>query len=108
MNFTKKEYIEKEKVNVLKIFLENKDTAIELLEPTSEESVINKYLNKKGSGIHHIALTVDSIDNVIIYLKSKNILLVYDSPQKGANNTLITFIHPKSTPGLLIELCQRT
>ena len=56
---------------------------------------------------NHIALTVDSINNVIIHLKSKNILLVYDSPQKGANNTLITFIHPKSTPGLLIELCQR-
>ena len=65
-------------------------------------------MSDKGPGIHHIALTVDSIENAISYLQYKKITLVYNTPTKGADNKLITFIHPHSTPGLLIELCQRT
>ena len=108
MSYTSKEYIQNEKINALKIFPEDNNSAIELLEPTSENSVIQKYLNKNGPGIHHVALTVDSINEAILYLKFNNITLVYDNPQPGADNKLITFIHPQSTPGLLIELCQRT
>ena len=82
-------------------------TAIELLESTDKSSVIQKFIKTKGQGLHHIALSVDSIDEAIIFLKHKNIELVYDSPQKGSDNKIITFIHPKFSPGLLIELCQK-
>jgi len=99
--------IESELVNVVKVFSLESKTAIELLEPSSNQSVIKKYLNKKGQGIHHIALEVDSIENAINHLKENKISLVYDTPQVGADKKLITFIHPKSSPGLLIELCQR-
>ena len=108
MNQSEKEYIENEKVHITKISAENQSTVIELLEPSDKSSTVQKFLDKKGSGIHHIALTVDSIMNIILHLRSNNIDLVYDVPQKGSDNKLITFIHPKSTPGLLIELCQRT
>ena len=66
----------------------------------------NKFLNKRGDSIHHIALEVDNIYNAIDYLKYKNIKVIYDIPQKGSDNKKITFIHPNMTPGLLIELCQ--
>ena len=102
------ESIDKEEVNVMKIFPDNKDHTIELLEPNTESSVIKKFLNKKGQGMHHIALQVDDIENAISYLKSNNIKLIYESPQVGADQKLITFIHPKDTPGILIELCQNS
>ena len=107
MTKTTSETIESELVNVVKVFSLESKTAIELLEPSSNQSVIKKYLNKKGQGIHHIALEVDSIENAINHLKENKISLVYDKPQVGADKKLITFIHPKSSPGLLIELCQR-
>ena len=102
------ESVDKEQVNVMKIFPDNKDHTIELLEPNTESSVIKKFLNKKGQGMHHIALQVDDIENAISYLKSNNIKLIYESPQVGADQKLITFIHPKDTPGILIELCQNS
>ena len=108
MNSSEKEHVENELVDVLKIYSKDKKTAIELLEPSSNESKIKRYLNNKGPGIHHISLTVDSIENAIIYLKENNIALIYEKPQIGADKKLITFIHPKSSPGLLIELCQKT
>jgi len=107
MNSSKKEYVKDEDVNVQKIFADNKDTVIELLESEEENSPINKYINKKGKGIHHIALTVDNIENAISYLKDKGISLVYDKPNLGSDNKLITFIHPQSSPGILVELCQK-
>ena len=57
--------------------------------------------------MHHIALEVDNINNAIIFLKENKIKLVYDVPQIGSDNKMITFIHPKSSPGILIELCQK-
>ncbi len=108
MSFKNKEYVESEDVNVVKIYAEDNKTAIELLEPTSKLSKIKKFLKNKGEGIHHIALTVDNISNAIEFMNEKNIKLVYDTPQKGSDNTLITFIHPKSSPGILIELCQKS
>ena len=102
------ESIDKEEVNVMKIFPDNKDHTIELLEPNTESSIIKKFLNKKGQGMHHIALEVDHIENAISYLKFNNINIIYESPQVGADQKLITFIHPKDTPGILIELCQKS
>ena len=107
MNSMPVECIEDEKVKVKKIYAEDKKTAIELLESTDESSVIQKFIKTKGQGLHHIALSVDSIGEAIIFLKHKNIQLVYDVPKKGSDNKIITFIHPKFSPGLLIELCQK-
>jgi len=104
---TSKEEIQNEKVNVLKFFNQNQLTSIELLEPISNSSVLSKFIENKGKGLHHIALEVDNIHNAIIYLKENKISLVYDKPQIGADNKMITFIHPKSSPGILIELCQK-
>ena len=108
MNLSKTEEVERENVNVLKIHSEDNEHTIELLEPQNDNSVVKKFLNKNGQGMHHIALEVDNIENAILYLKSNNITLIYESPQIGADNKLITFIHPKDTPGVLIELCQKS
>ena len=64
------------------------------------------YLAKKGESIHHIAIMVDNLDAALDYLKSKNIKLINEKPQKGAGDLKIAFIHPHSTPGILLELCQ--
>jgi len=100
------EHIDNEKVNVVKINPESHDHTIELLEPSDDSSLITSFLSKKGEGLHHIALEVDSIYNAIEYLKYNNIKMIYAEPQTGANSKLITFIHPQSTPGILIEICQ--
>ena len=76
------------------------------MEPIENNTTVSKFLNSKIQGIHHIALTVDNISNAISYLKYKDIKLVYEKPKIGSDNKLITFIHPKSSPGILIELCQ--
>ena len=100
------EHVDSEKVNVVKINPESHDHTIELLEPSDNSSLIESFLNKKGQGLHHIALEVDNIYNAIEYLEYNNIKMIYSQPQTGANNKLITFIHPSSTPGILIEICQ--
>ena len=100
------EHVDSEKVNVVKINPESHDHTIELLEPSDDSSLIESFLNKKGQGLHHIALEVDNIYNAIEYLEYNNIKMIYKKPQTGANNKLITFIHPSSTPGILIEICQ--
>ena len=100
------EHVDNEKVNVVKINPESHDHTIELLEPSDDSSLIESFLNKRGQGLHHIALEVDNIYNAIEYLEYNNIKMIYSQPQTGANNKLITFIHPSSTPGILIEICQ--
>jgi len=94
-------------MNVRVAFLPIGDTRFELLEPFSKDSVVAKFIEKRGEGIHHICIEVKDIQKALQDLKDKNINLVYDVPKKGANNTLISFIHPKSSHGLLIELCQK-
>ena len=79
---------------------------IELLEATNPESPIAKFIAKKGDGIHHIAFEVDDIIVEIARLKSEGFVILNDVPKKGADNKLVTFLHPKSTNGVLIELCQ--
>ena len=83
------------------------NTKIELLESISEDSPINKYISKRGEGIHHIALIVKDIEDAIDCLVQKNIQMIDNKPKIGVEGYRIAFIHPKSTPGLLIELCQR-
>ena len=107
MNAEPIENVKNENVNVAKFYPKNNKDTIELLESTDDLSTIKSFLNKKGEGLHHIALEVDNIYNAIEYLEKNNIKIIYKKPQIGANKKLITFIHPSSTPGVLIELCQR-
>lgn len=79
---------------------------IELLEATNPESPIAKFIEKKGEGIHHIAFAVSDITSEIARLKSEGFVILNETPKKGADNKLIAFVHPKSSNGVLIELCQ--
>lgn len=79
---------------------------IELLEATNKDSPIAKFLDKKGEGIHHIAFDVDDINSEISRLKKEGFKVLSETPKKGADNKLIAFLHPKSSNGVLIELCQ--
>lgn len=79
---------------------------IELLEATRDESPIAKFIEKKGEGIHHIAFAVDNVEEEILRLQKKGYRLINDIPKKGADNKRIAFLHPKSSNGVLIELCQ--
>jgi methylmalonyl-CoA epimerase len=80
---------------------------VELLESTDDNSPIAKFIEKRGEGMQHIALKVDNIEEAIEDLKAKGILLIDEKPRYGAGGAKIAFLHPKSTRGVLIELCQR-
>lgn len=95
-----------ESENVATSFFKTGETKIELLEATSEMSAIAKFIEKKGQGIHHIAFETDDIVKEMARLKSLGFELLSDVPKKGADNKLICFLHPKSTNGVLVELCQ--
>lgn len=82
------------------------ETKIELLEATNEESPIAKYLSKKGPGMHHIAYDVENIEVEIERLQKEGFELIQSSPKNGADNKRIAFLHPKTTHGVLVELCQ--
>ncbi|MBT2730847.1 methylmalonyl-CoA epimerase [Bacillus sp. ISL-75] len=88
-------------------FLEAGGTKLELLEPTSEESTIAKFIEKRGEGIHHVALGVVSIIERISEMKEKGIRMIDDQPRPGAGGANIAFMHPKSTSGVLYELCEK-
>ena len=79
---------------------------IELLEGTNEDSPISKFIAKKGEGVHHIAFSVDNILAEVERLKKEGFIVLNETPKKGADNKLVVFLHPKSTNGVLIELCQ--
>jgi len=82
-------------------------TKIELLEPTSEESPVARFIAKKGEGIQHIALTVSNIENLLEEIKRKGIALIDEKPRIGAEGHKIAFLHPKSTKNVLVELCEK-
>ena len=82
------------------------ETKIELLQATNNESPIAKFIEKKGEGIHHIAFGVDNINEELNQLLSFDFKLINQSPKDGADNKLISFLHPKTTNGVLTELCQ--
>ena len=83
------------------------DTEVELLESTSPDGPIAKYIEKKGEGIQHIAFRVENIEEVLAELKAKGVQLIDEKPRRGAGGAKIAFLHPKSTFGVLIELCER-
>ncbi len=82
------------------------ESRIELLEPLSEESPIQKFMDKKGSGIHHLAVSVENVADELEKLKEKGVRLINEEPVPGAGGALIAFVHPKETNGVLLELCQ--
>ncbi len=87
-------------------FLQSGPNKIELLEATSADSPIAKFIEKKGEGIHHIAFEVDDILAEMARLKSEGFVLLSDEPKPGADNKLVCFVHPKSAGGVLVELVQ--
>ena len=100
----KEENVASEDVDVA--FYQTGESKIELLQSLSDDSAIRKYINKKGEGIHHIAFEVDDINSEITRLKNEGFQFINETPKSGADNKLICFLHPKTTNGVLIELCQ--
>ena len=100
----KTEQVETEAVNTS--FFKTGESKIELLQATNEESPIAKFIRKKGEGIHHIALTVDNIEETLKQLKATGVRLIDETPRRGAHNTRIAFVHPSATHGVLLELVE--
>jgi methylmalonyl-CoA/ethylmalonyl-CoA epimerase len=86
-------------------FFQKDNTKIELLESTAADGVIARYIEKKGEGVHHIAFEVADIEAEMKRLQAEGFVLLNDQPKQGADNKLICFLHPKSTNGVLVELC---
>lgn len=99
------EEVESQMVRVA--FLKAGETKIELLEPTTEESTIAQFIEKRGEGMHHIALGVNSIEERIIEMKEKGIRMIDEESRIGAGGAHIAFMHPKSASGVLVELCEK-
>ncbi len=87
-------------------FFQVGDTKLELLESTDPEGPIGKFIEKKGEGVHHMAFAVEGIDNTLATLDEKGVRLIDKAPRKGAEGLDIAFLHPKSTHGVLMELCE--
>lgn len=100
----KVEAVESEGVKTL--FFQLGETKIELLEATKPDSPIAKFIEKRGEGIHHIAYDVDDIQSEISRLKGEGFQILNEIPKVGADNKLVAFLHPKTTNGVLVELCQ--
>ena len=100
----KTELIESE--NLTTAFFKTGETKIELLESTTEDGLIARFIDKKGEGIHHIAFEVADIYLEMERLKNEGFKLISETPKKGADNKIICFLHPKDTNSVLIELCQ--
>lgn len=100
----KTEVVESESVKTS--FFKVGNQKIELMEGIHEESIITKYIEKKGEGVHHIAFEVENINQEIERLKQEGFVVLSDTPKQGADNKLVVFLHPKSAQGVLIELCQ--
>lgn len=99
------ETLETQQLNVS--FFKLDDTKVELLEPISEKSTVHKFLQTKGEGIHHVAFEVDDIYAEMERLKSEGFQPLTEKPYVGALNKLVCFFHPKTTNGVLVELCQK-
>ena len=99
-----KEKVESE--NVTTAFFKKADTKIELLESLDPTGVIAKFIEKRGEGLHHIAFEVEDIKAEMNRMKDEGFELLSHEPKKGADNKLVCFLHPKSTNGVLVELCQ--
>ena len=100
----KQEAVESE--HVITAFFKSGPNKIELLQATSEESAIYKFIEKRGEGIHHVAFSVENIELEMERLRNEGFRLLNEQAKKGADNKLICFVHPKDTSGVLTELCQ--
>lgn len=98
------EVVEDQKVRIA--MLPIGESRIELLEPTGDDSPISKFLEKRGGGIHHIAVEVENIESALQQLKDKGMQLIDEAPRVGAEGCLVAFVHPSSTGGVLLELVQ--
>lgn len=98
------EEVESQKVRVA--FYRVGGVKLELLEPTSDESPIAKFIEKKGEGMHHVAYTVDDIETRLAELKEAGVRLIDETPRTGAHNMRIAFLHPKASAGVLTEMCE--
>ena len=98
------ETVEDQKVRVA--MLPIGESRVELLEPTSDDSPISKFLEKRGGGLHHIAVEVDDIYEALANLKAKGMRLIDETPRRGAEGCLVAFIHPAASGGVLLELVQ--
>jgi len=99
------EVVEEQKVKVA--FLPLGDTEIELLESTEPDGPVAKFIESRGQGVQHLAFKVENIEKALEELKAKGIRLIDEKPRKGAGGAKIAFLHPKSTNGVLVEICQR-
>ena len=104
VNCYKTETVESEKVNTA--FFRKGETKIELLEGIEAGGVIDKFIEKKGEGIHHLAFEVQDIRAEMLRLKEQGFQLLTEEPKMGADNKLVCFLHPKTTNGVLVEICQ--
>ena len=100
----KREVVEDQKVDTA--FFRTDQSKVELLGATDEESVVAKYLNKQGQGMHHLAFEVDDIHAEMDRLREEGFTLLSEEPKRGADNKLVAFVHPKDNNGVLVELCQ--
>ena len=100
----KNEMVESEKVNTS--FFKMGESKIELLEASDPQSPVAKFIEKRGEGIHHVAFEVADIRASMKQLKDAGFMLLNEEPKQGADNKLVCFLHPKSTNGVLVELCQ--
>jgi methylmalonyl-CoA/ethylmalonyl-CoA epimerase len=99
-----REVVEDQKVRVA--MLNVGESRIELLEPTADDSPISKFLEKRGGGIHHVAIEVDDIEADLARMKSEGTRLIDEHPRNGAQGCLVAFVHPSSSSGVLLELVQ--
>ena len=104
MTFEGTEVVEEQKVKVA--FLLVGESRIELLEPTATDSPVAKFLEKNGQGVHHVAYEVADIEAALADLKEQGVRLIDEKPRLGAHGSLIAFLHPKATGGVLTEICQ--
>ena len=105
LTFAGVEVVESQKVKTA--FLPVGEVMIELLEPTDADSAVAKFIEKRGAGIHHIAFYSDDIEGDLAKLKDAGVKLIDETPRRGAHGKLIAFLHPKSTGGVLAELCSK-
>ncbi|HJO62586.1 MAG: methylmalonyl-CoA epimerase [Desulfobacterales bacterium] len=105
LKFEGSEIVEEQKVTTA--FFPVGDIEVELLESTAPDGPIARYLEKKGEGIQHIAFRVENVKKALEELKEKGIKLIDEKPRKGAGGAKIAFLHPRSTHGVLVELCER-
>ena len=100
----KREIVESEKVETA--FFQTGESKVELLGTTASDSVIAKYIEKRGQGLHHVAFEVDNIYQELDRLREEGFTILNEQPKQGADNKLVAFVHPKNSNGVLVELCQ--